>query len=138
MKSGQESSAARRAPEKDEFVSRKLIRPTLAAAQEPNAESGNGGAHVAERGPRTERRERLPRKSFVPEQTFAENFYFQKQLQTKTLLTLVLKNGETINGTVDWYDKSCVKLTRAGKPSLLLYKTGIRYIYKSSEDVRGH
>jgi hypothetical protein len=25
-----------------------------------------------------------------------------------------------------------------GKPNLLLYKTAIRYIYKSAEDVRGH
>ena len=136
MKSGHESTAAQRAPEKDEFVSRKLIRPTL-PVPEQHSESTNGASQSGERT-RSERRERAPRKSFVPEQTFAENFYFQKQLQTKTLLTLVLKNGETINGTVEWYDKNCVKLTRTGKPNLLLYKTAIRYIYKSAEDVRGH
>lgn len=137
MKPGQESTAAQRAPEKDDFVSRKLIRPTM-PAPEQTAESGNGTSQIAERPPRTERRERPQRKSFVPEQTFAENFYFQKQLQTKTLLTVVLKNGDTINGTVEWYDKNCVKFTRTGKPNLLLYKTAIRYIYKSAEDVRGH
>ncbi len=137
MKSGQESTATQRAPEKDEFVSRKLIRPTM-PAPEQHSDGGNGTSQVSERPARAERRERPQRKSFVPEQTFAENFYFQKQLQTKTLLTLVLKNGETINGTVDWYDKNCVKLSRMGKPNLLLYKTAIRYIYKSAEEVRGH
>lgn len=136
MKPGQDSTAAQRAPEKDEFVSRKLIRPTMPVAEQ-NGDSGNGSGQ-ATRSAHSERRERPQRKSFVPEQTFAENFYFQKQLQTKTLLTLVLRNGETINGIVDWYDKNCVKLSRSGKPNLLLYKTAIRYIYKSAEDVRGH
>ncbi len=137
MKSGQESTATQRAPEKDEFVSRKLIRPTL-PTPEHHVEAGNGTSQIVERPARAERRDRPQRKSFAPEQTFAENFYFQKQLQTKTLLTVVLKNGETINGTVEWYDKNCVKLSRTGKPNLLLYKTAIRYIYKSAEDVRGH
>jgi host factor-I protein len=137
MKPGPESTAAQRAPEKDEFVSRKLIRPILPVS-EHKSDSGNGGANSAERPVRAERRERTERKSFVPEQTFAENFYFQKQLQTKTLLTVVLKNGETINGTVDWYDKNCVRFTRVGKSNLLLYKTAIRYIYKSAEETRGH
>src|SRR3954470_12296737 len=136
MKPGPESTAAQRAPEKDEFVSRKLIRPVLPQVEAKNDAQANGGAS-AERAPRAERPARPDRKPFVAEQTFAENFYFQKQLQNKTLLTVVLKNGETINGIVEWYDKNCVKFSRVGKPNLLLYKTGIRYIFKSAEDSRG-
>ena len=134
MKPGPESTAAQRAPEKDEFVSRKLIRPTL-PMPEPKQDAANG-ASAAERTPRNDR-PRPERKTFAPEQTFAENFYFQKQLQNKTQLTVVLKNGDTIIGTIEWYDKNCIKINRAGKSNLLLYKPAIRYIYKSSEDSRG-
>ena len=137
MKPGPESTGTQRAPEKEEFVSRKLIRPVLPQAEAKHDNAGNGGAAPSERAPRVERSARPDRKPFVAEQTFAENFYFQKQLQNKTLLTVVLKNGETINGIVEWYDKNCVKFSRVGKPNLLLYKTGIRYIYKSAEDSRG-
>jgi host factor-I protein len=136
MKPGPESAATQRAPEKDEFVSRKLIRPVLPQVEGKTDGAVNGGTPSAERAPRAERGPRPDKKPFVAEQTFAENFYFQKQLQNKTLLTVVLKNGETINGIVEWYDKNCVKFSRVGKPNLLLYKTGIRYIYKSAEDTR--
>lgn len=133
MKSGPESTATQRAPEKDEFVSRKLIRPTLPAVEQKQ-DSIQGGVSNGERANRAERTPRPDRKVYAQEQTFAENFYFQKQLQNKTMLTVVLKNGETVLGIVEWYDKSCVKLTRPGKPNMLLYKSGIRYIYKSAED----
>ena len=71
------------------------------------------------------------------EQTHAENFYFQKQMQAKTLMTFALKSGEEVQGFIDWYDKSCVRITRNGKPNLLLYKNGIRYMYKSGENTAG-
>ena len=133
MKPGPESAATQRAPEKDEFVTRKLIRPVM-PANEAKAAGGNGRVSNGERS--TERPSRADRKPFVAEQTFAENFYFQKQLQNKTLMTVVLQNGDTVNGTIEWYDKNCVKLNRSGKSNLLLYKPAIRYMYKSSEDSR--
>src|SRR5438270_13051348 len=136
MKPGPESAATQRAPEKDEFVSRKLIRPTMPASEAKHDSASNGGTAV-ERSPRADRPPRPERKPFVTEQTFAENFYFQKQLQNKTLMTVVLSNGDTVNGTIEWYDKNCMKLNRVGKPNLLLYKPCIRYMYKSSEDSRG-
>lgn len=136
MKPGPESTAARRAPEKEEFVSRKLIRPMLPQNESKKETSEDGAAGNGERAPRQERAARPERRPFVSEQTFAENFYFQKQLQNKTMMTVLLKNGESVNGTIEWYDKNCVKLNRAGKPNLLLYKPAIRYMYKSSEDGR--
>jgi host factor-I protein len=134
MKPGSESAATQRAPEKDDFVSRKLIRPPL-PMPESKQDAGTNGAQVVDR--QRSDRPRPDRKNFAPEQTFAENFYFQKQLQNKTQLTVVLKNGDNIIGTIEWYDKNCIKLNRPGKSNLLLYKPAIRYIYKSSEDTRG-
>ena len=137
MKPGSESAATQRAPEKDEFVSRKLIRPTLPVQESRHEAVSNNAIASAERSQRTVRPERKTYAAAPAEQTFAENFYFQKQLQNKTLMTVLLKNGDTINGTIEWYDRNCLKLNRTGKPNLLLYKPAIRYMYKSSEDTRG-
>ncbi len=67
------------------------------------------------------------------EQTHAENFYYLKQIQTKTPLVIVLRDGEMVNGVIEWYDKCCIKLTRPGHGNLLIYKQAIKYMYKESE-----
>lgn len=128
---GNPAATGRALQPEQEFVSRKLIRPALRPVEaKPEAQSSGAAAAPA---PRRERPEK-PRKSGpAPDQTFAENFYFQKQIQSKTLMTLVLINGDEVQGTLEWYDKNCIKLNRAGKPNLLLYKQAIRYMYKSGD-----
>ena len=66
------------------------------------------------------------------ESSHAEAFYFQKQVQQHTEMTVVLDDGEELNGTIEWFDKCAIKL-RAGRRRVLVYKAGIRYLYKSSE-----
>ncbi|HYX70127.1 MAG TPA: RNA chaperone Hfq [Terriglobales bacterium] len=117
-----ESTAARRAPESEDFANRKLIRPSL-------ARDGNGG------GAPMERCERPPRKTAPAEQTHAENFYYQKQMQSKTPMVIVLKDGEEVHGYIEWYDKNCIKVTRNGSSNLLVYKPSIKYMYKEGENV---
>ena len=68
-----------------------------------------------------------------PEQTNAENFYYQKQMQAKTAMVVVLEDGEEIRGVIEWYDKSCLKVNRTIGPNLLIYKPSIKYMYKESE-----
>lgn len=120
MKDGMDSTAVGRAPE-PEFGNRKLIRPSL-----PRPEH-------RERDP--ERRERIVggKKSPPPEQTHAENFYYQKQMQSKTPMVIVLQDGESVNGIIEWYDRSCLKVVRNGGPNMIIYKQAIRYMYKVSE-----
>ncbi|HEY6306612.1 MAG TPA: RNA chaperone Hfq [Candidatus Angelobacter sp.] len=131
MKDATDATAARQAPEPPEdesFVSRKLIRPSLSSPP-PRTEP------VSERRERLERTDRAsngPRRS-LPEQTHAENYYYQKQIQSKTLVVVVLKDGEQLQGLIEWYDRTCIKLTRNGAPHLLIYKPAIRYIYKAGE-----
>ena len=132
MKEGTDSTAARQAPEKtsEDFVSRKLIRPSLSTSP-PRTEP------VAERRERLERTDRAPSQSnkrvTPPEQTHAENFYYQKQMQSKTPVVIVLRDGEEVQGLNEWYDKSCIKISRNGAANLLIYKPAIRYIYKAGE-----
>jgi host factor-I protein len=123
-----DSAAVGSAPEPAEgFANRKLIRPTLSRT-EPRAE-----------GERRERPERPPvsAKKIPPaEQTHAENFYYQKQMQAKTPMVIVLQDGDSMHGIIEWYDKSCIKVNRNGQPNVLIYKSAIKYMYKVSEERR--
>ncbi len=124
MKDGIEATATRPAAEKKDegFVSRKLIRPSL------------GAAVRAEKPVRSDRvLTSANRRIAPPEQTHAENFYYQKQMQSKTPVVVVLKDGEEIHGIIEWYDKNCIKLVRDGESNLLIYKPAIRYMYKAGE-----
>jgi len=126
MKDSLDSTAAVRAPEPESFTSRKLIRPSLS----------NGTRNESPRSePIGERRERPAGAKKTPpaEQTHAENFYYQKQIATKTPLVVILRSGEEVRGVLEWYDRSCIKLTRNGHSNLLIYKQAIKYMYKESE-----
>ncbi len=130
--------------EKEGFANRKLIRPLLNHANHagPNhagpSHSGpnHGGPNIGERRERTERgpeRSNGARKSAPPEQTNAENFYYQKQMQSKTPMVIVLTDDEEVHGIIEWYDRTCIKVNRTGAANLMIYKPSIKYMYKEGE-----
>jgi host factor-I protein len=124
--------------EQEGFANRKLIRPTLNRAD--HAHNNHGHNHApAERRERDRDRDRdrslPPTKKVVPtEQTNAENFYYQKQMQTKTPMVVVLRDGEEVHGYIEWYDKNCIKLNRNGSANLMIYKPAIKYMFKEGEN----
>jgi len=127
--------------EQDGFANRKLIRPTLNRNEFNHNNHSYSPAPVAERRPeRPERGERGERnggrKQPPSESTNAENFYYQKQMQSKTAMVIVLLDDEEIHGTIEWYDKSCLKLCRNGMPNVVVYKPAIKYMYKEGESVK--
>ena len=67
------------------------------------------------------------------ETTHAENFYYQKQMQGKVPMVVVLRDGEEVHGVIEWYDRSCLKLNRLDGPNLMIYKPSIKYMYKEGE-----
>jgi host factor-I protein len=73
------------------------------------------------------------KRQIPPDQTNAENFYYVKQMQSKTPMVITLKDGEVLKGVIEWYDRSCLKLNRDGDPNLLLYKSNIKYMYKDED-----
>ena len=118
------------------FANRKLIRPSLNRNDHP---PNNGRNHVPNHGS-GERRDRdrsaaAGKKTAPTEQTNAENFYYIKQMQSRTPMVVVLDAGEKIHGVIEWYDKNCIKVHRANEPNLLVMKSCIRYMYKEN-DVR--
>jgi sRNA-binding regulator protein Hfq len=67
-----------------------------------------------------------------PESSHAEEFYFQKQMQTQTLMVFILEDGERIEGYIEWYDRDAIKVKNHTRT--LIYKSSIKYLYKASEN----
>ena len=127
-----DAGTAPRAQDAEGFGNRKLIRPSL--PRPLDAGRLHAVTPVLPRAPQAARSAAPARKAAPPEQTHAENFYYQKQMQARIPLVFVLKDGEEIHGVLDWYDRQCLKVTRTdGQPNLLLYKPSIKYIYKQAE-----
>lgn len=76
-----------------------------------------------------------PKKQVPPEQTNAENFYYIKQMSAKTPMVVMLKDGERLEGVIEWYDKASIKLNREGAPNLLVFKSAVKYMYKAEDEV---
>jgi sRNA-binding regulator protein Hfq len=134
MKDAVDSLPADRSVEAEGFANRKLIRPSLNRNDHNHTQ-----ASMSEPRERTDRPERSDRpsggrKPAPPEQTNAENFYYQKQMQSKTPMVIVLRDGEEIHGMIEWYDKSCLKVTRNSQSNLLIYKPAIKYMFKEGEN----
>lgn len=68
-----------------------------------------------------------------PESTNAENFYYLKQMSSRTPMVITLTDGEEIHGWIEWYDKTCLKVNREGAPNLLIQKHCIKYLCKAEE-----
>ncbi len=94
---------------------RKLIRPNLADIK----------GRIADRS--------VKKRTGPPDQTNAESFYYLKQMNSKTPMVLVLRDGEVIRGIIEWYDRTCLKINREGAPNLLLLKNNIKYMYKAED-----
>ncbi|HZQ70571.1 MAG TPA: hypothetical protein VFA68_18730 [Terriglobales bacterium] len=129
--------------EQDGFSNRKLIRPSLNRNDHNHNHTPMNMAERRDRPERNDRPERSERndrpavgkKAAPPEATNAENFYYQKQMQAHTPMVIVLRDGEEVHGTIEWYDKTCIKVNRSnGQANLMIYKPSIKYMYKEGEN----
>jgi host factor-I protein len=156
MKETLNSTPAQSAGDEENFANRKLIRPALPRPDHNHGNHNSNHMQVSERRDRPERHDRpersfdrgdrggdrsmgsgAGRKAAPPEQTNAENFYYQKQMQSKTPMVIVLRDGEEVHGIIEWYDKTCIKVLREdGRPNLMIYKPAIKYMFKEDENGR--
>ena len=145
-----DSAPAGEPVERENFGNRKLIRPSLPRVENHGNHGNHGSTPVQaqerrERPERHERGERMDHRSdrgmggggkkpAPPEQTNAENFYYQKQMQSRTPMVIVLQDGEEVHGIIEWYDRNCIKVNRdGGEPNLMIYKPAIKYMFKEGE-----
>ena len=125
-------------------MNRKLIRTTLAEVKgrevphhkERSHEGGSRGpsprmgppARDSASAAAAQGRKRVP-----PSETNAEIFYYKKQMDAHTVMCIVLLDGEEIEGTIEWYDRSALKINRRDAPNILLLKHNIKYMFKAED-----
>jgi host factor-I protein len=73
------------------------------------------------------------RRKSPPSETNAEIYYYKKQIDSRTLMTIILNDGEEIEGTIEWYDRDALKVNRADAPNILLLKHNIKYMFKAED-----
>ena len=64
----------------------------------------------------------------APEQTFEEVKYLKKLIENATPVRVKMVDGEEVQGTIEYYDKSFIRITRDGGPNLFLFKHDIKYL----------
>ena len=104
---------------------RKLIRPIVSDAAKRNFQPRGPSPILAHEAA-------MNTLAHAPESSHAEAFYFQKQIQTQTLMTFVLEDNEVIEGFIEWYDQDVIKVKNGSR--ILIYKSSIKYLHKSGEN----
>jgi host factor-I protein len=67
----------------------------------------------------------------APETTFEEVRYLKRLIEHQTPVRVKLSNDEEVQGTIEYYDSSFIRLTRRGEPNLFIYKHDIKYLYEA-------
>ena len=70
-------------------------------------------------------------KSIPAEETSAEAAYLKQLGEKQTPVTIKLRDGEIVEGWIEYYDKNMLRLTRERSPNLFIFKHDIVYISHS-------
>ena len=63
-----------------------------------------------------------------PGETGQESLYLRSLSERQVIVTIKLRDGETVRGWIEYFDDSMLRLTREGQPNLFIYKNQIRSI----------
>jgi host factor-I protein len=72
----------------------------------------------------TRRRSKTP----PPGETGQEALYLRSLSDRQVIVSIKLRDGETVRGWIEYFDDSMLRLTREGLPNLFIYKNQIRSI----------
>ncbi len=82
--------------------------------------------------PLTGRRGKTP----PPEETHEEAAYLRTLSEKQKPVTVKLRDGETVTGWVEYYDRDMIRLTREGAPNLFIFKHQIVYLSEGAPPAR--
>ena len=71
-----------------------------------------------------------PPRTRAPEATFEEVRYLKRLIDREVPVRVRLRNNEEVDGTIEYYDHSFIRLTRKGAPNLFIFKRDIKYLYE--------
>jgi host factor-I protein len=66
-----------------------------------------------------------------PGETGQEALYLRSLSERQVVVTIKLRDGETVRGWIEYFDDAMLRLTREGQPNLFIYKHQIRSISES-------
>ncbi len=70
-------------------------------------------------------------KTLAPDTTQAEPRYLRQLIDGAIPVTVKLVSNEFLQGTVEYYDRHFIRLTRDDGPNLFIYKHEIKYLYET-------
>jgi sRNA-binding regulator protein Hfq len=65
-----------------------------------------------------------------PEQTFEEVKYLKRLIDNEVPVRVKLTDNEEVDGVIEYYDTSFIRLTRQDGPNLFIFKHDIKYLYE--------
>ena len=63
-----------------------------------------------------------------PGETGQESLYLRSLSERQVIVTVKLRDGETVRGWIEYFDDTMLRLTRENAPNLFIYKNQIRTI----------
>ena len=69
-------------------------------------------------------------KTKAPEQTLEESKYLKQLIDGGVRIRVKLSDNSELEGRVEFYDESFLRITREGEPNLFVYKHDIKYLYE--------
>jgi host factor-I protein len=76
---------------------------------------------------------RKGKKSPPPGDTGQESLYLRFLSEKQVPITVKLRDGESVQGWIEYFDDKMVRLTRDGKPNLFIYKHQIKTITENAK-----
>jgi host factor-I protein len=67
-----------------------------------------------------------------PGETGQEALYLRSLSDRHVVVTIKLRDGETVRGWIEYFDDAMLRLTREGHPNLFIYKHQIRSISEAA------
>jgi host factor-I protein len=71
-------------------------------------------------------------KTKAPEQTLEEPKYLKRLVESGARVSVKLINNDILEGVIEFYDESFIRLTRPGQPNLFIFKHDIKYLHEIS------
>jgi host factor-I protein len=68
----------------------------------------------------------------APEHTFEEAKYLKQLIEAGARVRVKMADGEEVEGVIEYYDQSFIRLTREGQPNLFIFKHDIKYLQEES------
>ncbi|MDP8988862.1 MAG: Sm ribonucleo-like protein [Acidobacteriota bacterium] len=69
----------------------------------------------------------------APDHTQQEARYLQRLVDERIPVRVRMSDNQEVEGLVEFYDATFIRLTRDGEPNLFLYKQDLKYLYELAQ-----